>query len=68
MVEKSHQKIENELTVEYLKHGSFGNRDASGKYYSNVRGVKAHFDFKKFHNSIDVELAHWITNTLKDII
>ena len=68
MVEKSHQKIENELTIEYLKHGSFGNRDASGKYYSNVRGVKAHFDFKKFHNSIDVELAHWITNTLKDII
>lgn len=68
MVEKSHQKIENELTVEYLKHGSFGSRDASGKYHSNVRGVQAHFDFKKFHNSIDVELAHWITNTLKDII
>lgn len=68
MVEKSHRKIENELTVEYLKHGSFGSRDASGKYYSNVRGVKEHFDFKKFHNSIDVELAHWITNTLKDII
>jgi len=39
MVEKSHQKIENELTVEYLKHGSFGSRDASGKYHSNVRGV-----------------------------
>lgn len=68
MVDKSHRKIENELTVEYLKHGSFGSRDASGKYYSNVRGVKEHFDFKKFHNSIDVELAHWITNTLKDII
>ncbi len=68
MVEKSHQKIENELTIEYLKHGSFGSRDASGKYFSNVRGVKAHLDFKKFHNSIDVELAHWITNTLKDII
>lgn len=68
MVEKSHQKIENELTIEYLKRGSFGSRDASGKYFSNVRGVKAHLDFKKFHNSIDVELAHWITNTLKDII
>ena len=68
MVEKSHQKIENELTIEYLKRGSFGSRDASGKYFSNVRGVKSHLDFKKFHNSIDVELAHWITNTLKDII
>lgn len=67
-VAKSENKLKRKIEIEYLTHGNLSGKHQtkSGKQSYNIWGYKKYFS--KIKHTVDVELAHWTTRMLHDIM